>query len=166
MFKKTAFQFLFVVAALGMTTWCYAGDGNIDACKLISAADASRILGVKLKVKKVGNSDISSMCNYSGGGLHGGFMLIAARLHYKSAKQEVTRQEKAVGSSTPPGLPKPHVEPVSGLGEGAFIYEMGGTFQLHVLSHGASIVIGRNTPRNPTTLSQAEKLARLALKKL
>lgn len=147
-----------------------AGNGKIDACNLISAKQASHILGSKIKVhpmdSSLAGSNASSMCNFSGKHISDGFMLIAAHIQYTNAASEVKAQQKAAVSSIPPGIPKPSFANVKGIGDAAYLYKTPGTFQLHVLDHGNSIVINRNVTASTKAVNQAEQLARVALKQL
>jgi len=157
----------FVTAmALLIAMPAYAG-GKIDACRLITATQASKILGVKISIKKMNTSaagpGAASMCSYQGGGVHDGFMLLAGSVKYSNAKQEIKRRQKEAVTDTPSFIPKPHFKSVDGLGDGAYLADMSGTFQLHVLSHGMVIVINRNTKLNDKTIAQAKQLAKEAL---
>jgi len=155
-----------VALALGASGPCLAS-GRIDACKLISVKQASAILGTRLTAKAIHSSaagpDAGSMCDYSNGSAHGGFMLIAGHVRYSDAWKEVARQEKLSLSSLPPFIPKPHFREVTGLGNAAYLSTTASYFQLHVLSHGSAVVINRNMKANPKAIAQAKKLARVAL---
>jgi len=161
-----------IVAAIaaGFAANCHAASANIDACQLISAAQASRILGTTITVHAMDTSaagpGAGSMCRFGGSGIGGGFMLIAARVHYTNAATEVTRREKDALSDTPPGLPTPRFTDIKGLGDAAYLAKTSAYFQLHVLAHGAVIVINRNVTASAKSVEQAKQLARVALKRL
>ncbi len=145
----------------------YAGSGRIDACTLVSATAAGRILGTRVTVKAVDTSaagpGAASICDYDTGSLHGGFMLIAGRIHYTNAAAEVAYQKKTAAGDVPPGMAKPTFTDVKGLGEAAYLLKAAGSFQLHVLAHGAGVVISMLQDASPKTLAQSKKLARIAL---
>ena len=146
------------------------GSGKIDACKLVSADQASRILGTKITVRAIDTSeagpDAGSMCNYSGGGIGSGFMLIAAHIGYSDAAAEVASQQKEESSHLPPGIPHPTFSTVEGLGDAAYLYKTAGSFQLHVLAHGDAIVINRNAAATAKEVDQTKQIARIALSNL
>jgi hypothetical protein len=147
-----------------------ARSGKIDACKLISASQASHILGSKIKARTIDTSaagpNAASMCGYSSKHINNGFMLIAGHIKYANAANEVKAQQKLAASHTPPGITKPSFASVKGIGDAAYLYKTPGAFQLHVLAHGNSIVINRNVAANTKLISQAKQLARIALKQL
>jgi len=158
-----------IVAAVsaGFAAPCHAAGANIDPCQLISAAQASRILGTKITVHamdtSVAGSGAGSMCRFVGSGMGGGFMLIAARVNYSNATAEVARREKEALSDTPPGIPTPSFTDVKGLGDAAYLAKTSAYFQLHVLAQGAVIVINRNVAASAKSVEQTEQLARIAL---
>jgi len=151
------------VLSMALTSISQAASGKIDACKLISASQASNILGTKVKARPIDTSaagpGAGSMCNYSGKHMSDGFMLIAAHVKYTNAASEVKAQQKTAASSIPPGIPKPSFANVKGIGDAAFLYKTPGTFQLHVLDHGTSIVINRNVTASTKTVDQAKQIA-------
>ena len=158
-----------VIATL-VTGAAYAGSGGkIDACTLVSATAAGRILGTRVTVKAVDTSaagpDAASMCDYETGRIHGGFMLIAGRIHYTNAAAEVAYQKKtATNDVPPPGIDyKPTFVDVKGLGEAAYLLKVHGSFQLHVLNHGTAVIIAMLQNASPKLLAQSEQLARIAL---
>lgn len=154
----------------GFAVTCHAGGTNIDTCQLISAAQASKILGTKITVHAVNTSTAGPgagmMCRYAGGGIGGGFMLLAARVHYTNAAMEVARREKEALSHIPPGIPTPSFKNISGLGDAAYLAITPAYFQLNVLAHGTAIVINRNVAANTKSVNEAKHLARIALKRL
>jgi hypothetical protein len=161
-----------IVAAIaaGFTATCHAAGANIDACQLIGAAQASRILGTTITVHAMdtsaAGSGAGSMCRFGDSGIGGGFMLIAARVHYTNATTEVARREKEARSDTPPGIPTPSFTDIKGLGDAAYLAKTSAYFQLHVLAHGTVIVINRNIAASAKSVEQAEQLARIALTRL
>jgi hypothetical protein len=172
MFNQSPRKISLAVALLCLviTNITVAGSGDIDACKLISASQASHILGGEIKAHQMDTSaagpEAGSMCNYSGKHISDGFMLIAAHIQYSNAASEIKAQQKAAASNIPPGIPKPSFSNVKGIGEAAYLYITPGTFQLHVLDHGISIVINRNVAVNSKTVEQAKQLARVAIEQL
>lgn len=155
------------IAGMGLIAVCKAAGGNIDACQLISIAQAGKILGTKITAHPVNTSaagpGTASMCSFAGTGIGSGFMLIAGRIHYTSAAQEVARREKEALSDTPPGLPRPSFATVKGLGDAAYLAKTSAYFQLHVLANGKVIVVNRNTTANTKTVREAEEIARAVL---
>ncbi len=142
----------------------YAGSGRINACKLVSAAAAGRILGTRVTVKPINTSaaepDAASICDYDTGSLHGGVMLIAGRIHYTNAAAEVAYEKKTAANDVPPlGVDyQPTFVDVRGLGEAAYLLKVQGSFQLHVLAHGAGVVISMLQDANSKTLAQSKSL--------
>lgn len=140
------------------------------ACELIPAATASKILGKKVTAHAINSllagPDAASMCNYSTGKISGGFMLLAGRVHYTNAAQEIAVRKKEALSDTPPGMGKPVFMDVKGLGEAAYVVKMPGYFQLHVLDHGAAVVINMNHAADSTSIKHAKQLAQVALQHL
>lgn len=159
---------LIAAFTLGFVATCQAA--GIDACKLISANEAGKIMGSTLRAHSMktyaGAPNAASMCRYSGKAIGSGFMLIAGPVNYTNAAKEVQRQEKEMLSSTPPGLPKPSFVPVKDLGSAAYLAKATGYFQLHVLAHGSAIVINRNAAATPDAVSRAKQIARVVLKRL
>jgi hypothetical protein len=153
----------------GSGTAASAG-GKIDACKLISAEQAGKILGTTITIRAIDTSaagpNAASMCNYAGPGIGGGFMLIAAHIGYSDAAAEVASQKKQESSDVPPTLPKPSFSDVQGLGDAAYLYKTPGSFQLHVLAHGAAIVVNRNVNASTKAVDQAKQIAKAALANL
>ena len=152
--------------AAGFAATCHAAGTNIDACQLISAARASKILGTKITPHAVNTSAAGAMCRFAGSGIGDGFMLIAAHVHYSNAATEVARREKEALSDTPPGIPVPSFSNIKGLGDAAYLAKTSAYFQLHVLAHGSVIVINRNVAASTKSVEQAKQLARVALTQL
>lgn len=138
-----------------------------DACALIPPAAAGNILGAKVTAHAMDTSaagpGAASMCRYSTGRVGGGFLLLAGRVHYTNAAQEVAQRKKEAVSDVPPGVGKPAFADVKGLGEAAYLAESPGYFQLHVLNRGTVIVINMNRDATAANVTQAERLARVAL---
>lgn len=159
---------IIAAGALCLFSTCQAA--GLDACKLIGADQASRILGSQVSAHAMDTAaagpDAGSMCNYTGEGAGGGFMLIAGHVHYTDAAMEVARREHEALSDTPPGLPKPSFSAVEGLGDAAYLAKATGYFQLHVLAHGSVIVINRNMAASTPAVEQTKALARAALERL
>ena len=158
------------ILSLAIANNSQAGSGKIDACKLISASQASHILSSKIKARTIDTSaagpNAPSMCSYISRHISDGFMLIAGHIKYSNATREVKAQQKIAASHIPPGIPKPTFANVKGIGDAAYLYKTPGSFQLHVLAHGYSIVINRNIAASTKVISQAKQLARVALKRL
>lgn len=145
-----------------------ASAAGLDACTLIGPHAAGEVLGVPVTTKTVdsaGGGGAVSMCNYSDGTASGGFMLIAARLLDAGDPVGAADDQKAqIVADTKKNIGvEPKVEDMAGLGDAAFLVDMGGTMQLHVLAGDASIVIGRNVLASAKAVQQAEALARVAL---
>jgi hypothetical protein len=162
-----------IVASVIATTYavvCQAGGNHVDACQLISASQAGKILGTKITAKPIDTSaagpDAASMCNYSGNGIGRGFMLMVGHLKYSDAASEVKRREKQAVADIPPGIPKPSFEGVKNIGDAAYLAKTSTTFQLHVLDHGNVIVVNRNVAASAKAVKQAQQIARVALKQL
>lgn len=138
-----------------------------DACALVPAAAAGKILGAKVAPHPMDTSaagpGAASMCRYSTGHIGGGFMLLAGRVHYTSAAKEVAERKQEAVADVPPGVPKPVFADVKGLGDAAYLVESSGYFQLHVLDHDTVVVINMNRNADAGAVAQAEKLARVAL---
>jgi hypothetical protein len=155
---------------LGITA-CHATGGgrggHIEACSLISAAEAGKVLGASVTVTpqdtSLAGSSAASICHYRPRQKGGGFMLLAGRVHYTSAAREVAERKREALSDTPPGVGKPTFEDVKGLGDAAYLARSSGFFQLHVLKHGAVVVINMNRAPDGAGVAQAEQLARVAL---
>jgi hypothetical protein len=169
-FSLRRIAIMITAIAAWSTASCYAADANIDACQLISAAQASKILGTKITTRAMSpamaGAGAGSMCHYAGGGIGGGFMLIVAHIQYTNADTEVARREKEATSDTPPGIPTLSFKNVDGLGDAAYLAKTSAYFQLHVLAHGSVIVINRNVVANAKSVKQAKQLARIALARL
>jgi|GEM_PF-2031879 len=144
-----------------------ADQGKIDACELVSAAEAGEVLGTDVTVKPIDTSaagpDAASMCSYQTGQIGGGFMLLAGRVPYRDAAAEVADRKKEELSGVPAGIPEPTFTDVTGLGEAAYLAETPESLELHVLDHGAVIVV--TLSRKPDTAAEtlAEQLARVAV---
>lgn len=156
------------ICTLGFVATCQAA--GLGACKLISADQASKILGRKVSAHAMDTSasrrNAGSMCRYAGKGIGSGFMLIAGHVDYTDAVKEVARRQREALSDVPPGLPKPSFTRVAGLGDAAYLAEASGYFQLHVLAHGSVIVINRNMAAGAKAVEQAKEIARAALARL
>lgn len=174
--QRTARAVAFACLALAATA-CSAGQsqGRPDACALIGADAAGKVLGTRVTVKPQDTSlagpDAASMCHYLTGSARGSFTLLAARIPYKNgdAAAELADRKKQILSdwnSGSSGLAKPTFTDVDGLGEAATLLKAQGFFELHVLAHGAVVVITMTRAANAETVAQAEKLARIALGKL
>lgn len=159
-----------IVAACTLGFIATTNAAGIDACKLISADQASRILNSKITAHTMDTSaagpDAGSMCNYAGKRSGSGFMLIAAHIKYTDAAQEVASRQKEALEDIPPGLTKPGFTSVKGLGDAAYLATTSAYFQLHVLAHGSVIVINRNTAATTKAVEQTKELARAALARL
>ncbi len=144
----------------------------IDACKLVDLPAARKVLGTTLSTKPVNVSASgtdTSMCNYTDGTMHGGFMLLAAPLKVDNLADEVASQEKSIAEdSAPPGvkMPKPTISNVSGLGDAAFLVTIGDSLQIHAFAKNAVIVVSRNVKATPKEIAKSEKVARLAMTNL
>lgn len=164
--------FLTAVAVILTAAACQADKaaadgGKIDACKLVSAAEAGRILGVDVTVKPIDTSaaapDAASLCSYQTGKVGGGFMLLAGRVHYTDAAAEVASRKKEELSGVPADIPKPEFTDVPGLGEAAYLAKTPESLELHVLDHGAVIVVTVSRKPDDATVAQTEQVARAAL---
>lgn len=162
-----------VAAALTLmlaTTACHAGGGKIDACKLVSAAEAGKILGTQVTIKPQDTSlagpDAGSICHYLTGSLHGGFTLGVAHTPYKNgdaATELADRKKEMLDDYASSGMAKPTFTDVNGLGEAATLLKAQDSFQLHVLAHHTVMGIVMIRKASPEAVAQAEKLARVAL---
>lgn len=161
------FLTLTVSAALLFSYAIRSDAANPDACTLIPAAAASKVLGTKVAAHAMDTSlagpNAASMCRYSTGRIGGGFMLLAGRVHYTDAAREVAERKKEALSDAPAGTRKPTFRDVKGLGEAAYLAESSGYFQLHVLQRGTVVVVNMNRGADSRAVAQAEKLARVAL---
>lgn len=141
--------------------------GKLEACKLISAADAGKILGTPVTVKPIDTSaagpDAASMCSYQTGHVGGGFSLLAGRAHYSDATAEVARRKKEAVSGIPPGIPTPTFTDVPGLGQAAYLAKTSSSLELNVLQGGAVLVVTFVGKPDEATIEKSEKLARVAL---
>ena len=149
------------------TAVCDAGGTKLDACKLLSATDVSGLLGSKITSRPVktsaGGPHAGTMCSFTDGHLNGTFMLLVGRLQYSDAAKEVAWQKHMALHNTPPGLNKPTFDNISGLGDAAYLSKTGSYFQVHVLSHGNSIVVNYHTRPSAKAIAEAKKIARAAL---
>ena len=164
---------LLAAAALILTTVgcraekAAADGGKIDACKLVSAAEAGQILGVDVTVKPIDTSaagpDAASLCSYQTGRVGGGFMLLAGRVKYSDAAAEVASRKKKALEDVSAGIPKPEFADVDGLGEAAYLSKIPQSFQLHVLDHGVVIVVTMNREPDDAAVTRSQQVARVAL---
>lgn len=159
-----------MICVVGVTltvTACHTFGGRIDACKLVSATAAGRILGAQVTVKAVDTSaagpSTASICNYDTSNFHDGFLLLAGRVDYGNAAREAAKRKKEERSSTPAGMAKPVFADVKGLGEAAYLVKALGFFELHVLAHHSVIVITRLRRASAVAVAQSERLARIAI---
>ncbi|SME99320.1 hypothetical protein SAMN06265365_11498 [Tistlia consotensis] len=149
-----------------------AAAAALDACSLVDPAAAAKILGHPVTPKPVDSAaagNDASLCSYQGGGLHGGFLLIAAPLRADDLAATVDAQKKSVlEDSAPPGvpLPKPTIVDLPDLGDAAFLVTTDDNLQLHVFAAGDKLVLDRNLAPSPAAIDQAEALARAAIKGL
>ena len=169
MAKLHHYMLAFVAAGtLGFSVTSQAA--NIDACHLISADEASKIIGTQLTVHAMDTSaagpNAGSMCSYAGKKYSSDFMLIAGHVDYTDVAKEVASRKKEMLSDIPPGLPVPSFTDVKGLGDAAYLSKTSSYFQLHVLKHGNVIVINRNTAANAQAVEQVKQIARTALMRL
>lgn len=135
-----------------------------DACKLIGAPAAAKVLGTQVTVKPINTyGEDASHCFYSTGHIHGGFSLLVAHIPYKNASTELADQKKTALDTWPSSMAKPGFTDVKGLGEAATLLKGQGFFQLHVLAHGTSMVINIDQNANDEAVARAEKLARIAI---
>ena len=159
-----------IVAVCTLGYMATTNAAGLDACKLISADQASTILGSKITAHSMDTSaagpNAGSMCRYAGKGSGSGFMLIVAHLKYTDAAKEVASRQREALSDNPPGLPTPRFTAVKGLGDAAYLATTSAYLQLHVLTHGNVIVINRNTAASTSAVQQTKKLARAALARL
>ena len=144
-----------------------AGGGKLDACRLVSAAEAGEILGVDVTVKPNDTSaagpDAASLCSYQTGRIGGGFMLLAARVRYADAAAEVASRKQAALEDVPEGMTKPEFSDIEGLGEAAYVSRTPESFQLHVLDHGVVIVVNMNRAPDDAAVTLSRRIARVAL---
>lgn len=143
---------------------------QIDACDLVSAAEAQEVLGTEVTTKPTDTSaagpDAASMCSYQTGQVGGGFMLLAGRVRYDDASAEVANRKKEEVSDVPEGIPTPTFTDVSDLGEAAYLAETPQSLELHVLDHGAAIVLTMTRKPDAAAESLAERLAHFAVRRL
>ncbi len=154
--------------AVGSTTALAAGAP--DACKLVAPDLVGKIFGTPISAKSIdthgGGADVS-MCAYQGAAIGSGFMLIAAVLPKSDLAAEVADQKKTVLNDTPPpGIEKPKVADVSGVGDAAFLVSSNVMVQLHVFARGDKLVISRNVPASPTAIAQEKQVAEAAIANL
>lgn len=164
--------FVLPLAACSSSNSDSQASAKIDACKLITTDAASKVLGTTVKTKAIDTSSsgpgAASMCNYNDGTIHGGFMLIAGRFsrHLDMAKEAASEEKSAVKEWKQHAGGSPTVTDIKGLGEAAYLFKARSTTELHVLSHGASLVFVRTVDASPKVVKQTEALARLALANL
>jgi len=147
-----------------------ANGGRINACQLVSVGEAQEALGAEVTTKPIDTSaagpEAASMCSYQTGRVGGGFMLLAGPLQYDDAAAEVANRKKEAVSDVPAGIPTPTFKDVSDLGDAAYLAETPGSLELHVLDHGAVIVLTMNRKPDGAAESLAERLARFAIRRL
>lgn len=172
MFRSLGKHCLFtaVVAGLLCATAGHADNQTppeVDACKLVTAKQAAHILGTAVAAKEQNTSAAGpgsgSVCVYSTGRVNGGFMLLAGHEHYTDAAKAVAEYKKNALLDTPTTMGKPKFIDVNGIGDAAYLEEMPGFFQLHVLDKGAVVVVSRNTDADDRAIARVEKIAQLAL---
>lgn len=145
---------------------CSQGKPPPDACKVVDLAQAQQVLGAKLTAKSITPSSAPkgvSMCNYSDGTVHGGFMLLTAPMHPDDLAAEVASEKKSIldsSASADASLPQPKIQDVSGLGDAAFLVTSDAYLQLHVIGHGVKLVFTRTVGPDPTAIANLEKLAK------
>ena len=143
--------------------------GAPDACKLVAPDLVTKIMGTPISAKPVdhgGGNDVS-MCSYQGATIGSGFMLIAAALPKGDLAAEVADQKKTVLNDTPPpGIEKPKVADVSGVGDAAFLVSSNVMVQLHVFAHGDKLVISRNVPASSKAIAEEKQVAQAAIANL
>jgi hypothetical protein len=160
LFRTMMIEATIAAGLLMGVTACHAGSsgsggGKLDACSLVSAAEAGKILGAKVTVHPTDTSGLgpgaASLCGYTTGRVLGGFLLrVAPGAQYTDLKEGE------------PG-PKLTFADVKGLGKAAYLTETRGYFMLNVLGHGTYIMITIDRGPNAANIAQAEKLARVAL---
>lgn len=164
--------FVLPLAACSTSSSDSQASAKIDACKVISPDAASKILGATIRTKTIDTSSAgpgaASMCNYNDGTIHGGFMLIAGRFsrNLDMAKEAASEEKSAVKEWKQHAGGSPTVTDIKGLGEAAYLFKAPSTTELHVFSHGTSLVLVRTVDASPTVVKQTEALARLALANL
>ena len=143
--------------------------GAPDACKLVAPDLVTKIMGTPISAKPVdhGGGTNVSMCSYQGAAVGSGFMLIAAVLPKGDLAAEVASQKKTVADDAPPpGIEKPKVADVSGVGDAAFLVSSNVMVQLHVFARGDKLVISRNVPASPKAIAQEKQVAEAAIANL
>jgi hypothetical protein len=147
-----------------------AAQVTIDACTLLSASQAAKILGAEVTSKPVDTSgagpDAASICHYQTHQVRGGFTLLAGRVQYADPAAEMADRKKAEVSDLPPGIPTPTFSDVTGLGEAAYLAETPESVELHVLDHDAVIVVTLVRKPDPAAEDLAERLGRAAVQNL
>lgn len=148
-----------------------ADSAPLDACSLINAGQASRILGVKITVHALDTSaagpNAATMCRYSSGRVSGGFMLLVARLRVADLAHEIASEKREIRSETSKMMKTtPKITDVADLGDAAFLVDTGDFLQLHVFAHGNKLVVNRTVRATKTIIDQTEQLARVALARL
>jgi hypothetical protein len=160
------------IAIAGMTMLrAHAAGPQPDACSLIDAAQASKILSIPITVHPVDTSaagpGAASMCRYSSGHIMGGFMVLAAHLAAPNLAREVASEKQRISSDTNPIMKTaPKITDVAGLGDAAFLVDAGSFLQLHVFAHGNKLVVNRTARATKEVIDQTEQLARVALGRL
>lgn len=147
-----------------------ADQATIDACTLVSAGEATKVLGVEVTIKPVDTSgagpDAASICHYQTNQVGGGFTLLAGRVQYTDPAAEMADRKKAEVSDLPPGIPTPTFSDVTGLGESAYLAETPESVELHVLDHGVVIVVTLVGKPDAAAEDLAERLGRVAVQNL
>lgn len=154
------------VAGSGTPGWATS---RVDACKLIDPLKAGSILGEKVEPKPVGPTSRgggnTSMCNYANGSMQGGFMLLVGALDAGANIDVEVKQEKAriIAESRKNLGFAPTIENIGGIGKAAYLVEIMGSVQLHVLTGREAIVISRNQSASPELARKLGLLAKAAL---
>lgn len=166
-------QILFPFAAMLLAAGCNNSAGSapaaLDACSLIDATKASSIIGAQVMPKPVNNSASggggASICNFGTGKTNGGFMLLAGSIDMKKgASAEAEDQKAQIIADTKKNLGiTPTIESIQDLGDAAYVVNMAGSVQLHVLSGNESLVISRTVPASAQIVDELKSLAKLAL---
>ena len=88
------------ICTLGFVATCQAA--GLGACKLISADQASKILGRKISAHAMDTSasgrNAGSMCRYAGKGIGSGFMLIAGHVDMVRSRYILRRNPRFPGT--------------------------------------------------------------------
>jgi len=159
-----------VLAALPMRR-IHAAESQLNACSLISAAQASHVIGTTVTARAVDTSaagpDAASMCHYSTGKVRSGFMLLAAHLKVADLTGEMASEKKRISTEMAKMLKiTPKISDVTALGDGAFLVESSVSLQLHVFAHGNKLVLTRNGQATKKVIDETKQLARTALNHL